>query len=100
MTEDYSQAHRLCKCGHIGYHHRPHDAGDDAEITFAVHTADILCKLASFGNYGDNESFSLRSLYEPAKFMYGIGPLGPNSELKKEIIEDLEEAASFVNVLK
>jgi len=23
VTEDYSQAHRLCKCGHIGYHHRP-----------------------------------------------------------------------------
>jgi len=84
----------------IGLHHRPHDAVDDLEICYAVHTADILCKLASFGNYGDNEPFSMKSIYEPAKRMYEIGEDGPNEELKSEILEDLEEAASFVNILK
>ncbi|MFA6450301.1 MAG: HDOD domain-containing protein [bacterium] len=84
----------------IGCHHRPQDAVDDLEITYAVHVADILCKLASFGSYGDNEPFNLSSIYEPAKRMYEIGEDGPKSELKNEIIEDLEEAASFVNILK
>ncbi len=83
----------------IGCHHRPQDAVDAVELAYAVHTADILCKLSSFGNFGDNEPFSLDSIYEPAKNMFGISKEGLTKELKKDIIESLEEAASFIKGL-
>ncbi len=84
----------------IGLHHRPHEAVDDQETVYAVHIADIICKLASFGDYGDNEPFSMKNMYEPAKKVFGIGDEGLDPEMKKDITLDLEEAAGFVNILK
>ncbi len=82
----------------ITFHHEPQKAEDNRNIVYAVHVADILCKVNNFGDFGDNESFDYSTIYEKAADMYHIGPDGPKEEVLKEVEADIEEASGFINI--
>ncbi|HOO56333.1 MAG TPA: HDOD domain-containing protein [bacterium] len=82
----------------IGLHHRPHEAEENIDIIYAVHVADIICKTKDYGDYGDNKTFTWKSIYKPAAEMFGISEEGPADELAGLIDEDLAEASDFLSV--
>ena len=84
----------------VAFHHNPKKSLDYPNIVYAVHAADIICKIFNFGDYGDNEPFSLHSIYEPARKMFNISEQQLPEDLAGAITEDLEEAKSFMKIFK
>jgi HD-like signal output (HDOD) protein len=81
-------------------HHSPMAESNHQQIVLAVHAADIICKIFSFGDYGDNEPFTMDSICEPAMAMLKISRKGIPDELLKAVRDELTEASDFINIFK
>jgi HD-like signal output (HDOD) protein len=84
----------------IGMHHRPQDATENLDIVYAIHAADIICKMNLFGDYGDNQPFTYSSIYQPASAMFKLSSNGPEGELAEALAQSLKEADEFIGIFK
>jgi putative nucleotidyltransferase with HDIG domain len=83
----------------IALHHAPPERLDNPEVTYAVHAADILCKLRNFGGYGDNQFVDAAGIDEQARGLFKI-----KDSIPKDVEEFLDEnmglASDFYSIFK
>lgn len=83
----------------IALHHAPPERLDNPEVTYAVHAADILCKLRNFGGYGDNQFVDAGSIDEEARKLFKIKDNIPK-EVSEFLDENMAHASDFFAIFK
>jgi putative nucleotidyltransferase with HDIG domain len=78
----------------IALHHAPPLQLEHPQLTYAVHAADIICKIREYGGYGDNAMLCIDNIEEIARKMFKIEDDLPK-ETESFLTEDLAEASDF-----
>lgn len=84
----------------ITYHHEPHKAKKNPELTALVHFSDILCRRARVGYGGD---WRIPSLWKGVPALLGLEePFSDESFLsyQQELLAEIEKAETFIDIIK
>jgi putative nucleotidyltransferase with HDIG domain len=83
----------------IARHHTPAGELEFAQLTHAVHAADVICKIREYGGYGDNALLQIEDIHESARKMFKIQDNLPR-EAEEFLSDDMAGASDFFTLFE